>query len=394
MDTAFSHALRVVVCQSCGGAVHGVAAGGEARCSVCDATTELPARDEAPLGAGLSRLDEDERLTRLAAQDPTPPSLPPAVEPLARDGVLIAARAAEAFDEWQLSRVALKGGAAAAEERFFTITLLLAPHMAQQGDDLMLRAVLETALDLLPSPSAKQVVRALAAREAARLDDLPAAEEWFAPCDEASPDLRADSAYRVTAAYLATHKRQFERVLDVLGETGGAVPMSDDLVALGAVLRANALERTDRLDAAVGELAATMEAFPDGAARIEHIVRSQGDLNACRRSYVPARSRIDGTGGAVGSRGGASPKGTTGSAPVLPRPLKKALPWLLVSVVFLGLYGGTAPTVTTSSGQRIDVFFLVLALSFALPGAFLLWRGFRRHEPPRGKGGSTGSAGA
>ncbi|MBW2454988.1 MAG: hypothetical protein JRI68_10775 [Deltaproteobacteria bacterium] len=384
MDTAFSHALRVVVCPSCGGAVHGLAAGGESRCSVCDATLALPPRDEAPIGVGLTQLTEADRLARLEGQDPSPPPLAPAIEPLVEDGVLIPARAAEAFNEWQLSRAALDGGAAAAEARFFGITLLLARHMAQQGDDLMLRALLETAIDLLPSPSSKQVVRSMAAREAARLGDLPAAEEWFAPCDAASTDLCADSAYRCTAAYLATHKRQFERVLAVLGAKTGLVPICDDLKPLCAVLRANALERLDQVSAAVAALEATMREVPEGPAAIGEIVRAHSDLAACRRSYVPARARVDGGSVFPGPKDAQLGQDQGGAG----RPVgtgRKALPWLVISVAFLVLYGVTDAGATTSGGQRIDVFFLVLSLSFASVG-FLFWRKSRRGSgPPQGK---------
>ena len=47
---------------------------------------------------------------------------------------------------------------------------------------------------------------------------------------------------------------------------------------------------------------------------------------------------------------------------------------MILSVAFLVLYLVTEPDSTTSSGQRIDVFFFVLAVSFALPVGFLLWK--------------------
>jgi hypothetical protein len=373
MDTAFSHALRIVVCQSCGGAVHGKAEGGEAKCSVCEEAVELPPRDETAHSAGPTGIDEDARIARLREQDPSTPVLVAAIEPLVQDGELIADRAADAFAEWQLSRAALAGGAAAAEERFFGITLLLARHMARQGDDLMLRAVLETTLDLLPSPSRQQVIRGMTAREAARVGDRPASEDWFAPCDPMSFDLGADSAYRCTAAYLATGKRQFERVIAVLGARAGAVPICDSLDPLCAVLRANARERMGDLGEATDELVAAMGRRPNGPAIIEQVVRSHGDLSACRRSYVSARAKVDG--GKVLKRAGRRPGRARAASPQRSTSTRrKALPWLVLSVAFLVLYLVTEPDSTTSGGQRIDVFFFVLAVSFALPVCVLLWK--------------------
>ncbi|RLB59870.1 MAG: hypothetical protein DRI90_14905 [Deltaproteobacteria bacterium] len=373
MDTAFSHALRIVVCQSCGGAVHGAAEGGKATCSVCEEAVELPPRDEAEHGAGLPVIDEAQRLARLREQDPSAPALAPAIEPLVHGGELIADRAADAFTEWQLSRAALAGGAAVAEDRFYGTTLLLARHMARQGDDLMLRAVLETALDVLPSPSRKQVIRGMTAREAARLGDLPASEDWFAPCDPRSYDLHADSAYRCTAAYLATVKRKFEGVLTVLGPQAGALPMCDNLDPLCAVLRANAHERLGDLGKATAELSSAMERMPDGPELIEQIVRSHADLAACRRCYVSARSKIDGS-TVIKKAGKGAAAARAGSPPPPASTRRRALPWMILSVAFLVLYLVTEPASTTSSGQRIDVFFFVLAVSFALPVCFLLWK--------------------
>ena len=77
-----------------------------------------------------------------------------------------------------------------------------------QGDDLQLRAVLETALEVLASPSYRQVLRCTLSLEAARVGDVAAAREWLAPCDAQAYDLAADSAYRHAAAYLATRERQ------------------------------------------------------------------------------------------------------------------------------------------------------------------------------------------
>jgi hypothetical protein len=361
MNTAFSHALRVVVCTSCGEAVHGSPAGGEVTCPLCEAA------------AGLSQLGEEERVERLRQQHRRPVELPADLEHLVDGGRLVGERLADALAVWQQRRRELAAGEGSAESPFYALTLLLHDHMRGQDDDLQLRAVLESALETLPSPPYRQVLRCALALEAARVGDVAGAEDWLAPCERRPYDLVADSAYRHAAAYVATLEGQWARALEVLGASGQDVPVAADRDVACTLLRANAHERLGRVDDAVEELSAGMLRSPDGAAAFGRARKEEGGVQLCRRSFQSARSRIERARSiAPGER--EPPRRQRRMS----RTLRVALPWLGGALACLVAALAIGPSVTLGGGQRLDMLFFALALSLSLPAVALLLKRARR----------------
>jgi hypothetical protein len=370
MNTAYSHALRCIICPSCGDVVHGPLDGGTQRCGLCDEEVPFGARNERQIGSGMTQVTETARLDLLETQDRRPEPAPPAIVHLIQAGALDETKVLDALKVWQDARAALAAGEGDAEERFYQLTRLLHRHMTGQDDDLQLRAVLETAIEVTPSPHYRQLLLGLLAREAALVDDLSAADEWLALCDPRAHNLHADSAYRYAAAYVATTRRKYDNVLEVLGTSGYDVPLTDDHDAVCCVLRANAYERLGRLDEAVKELVAGMVRLDDGPKVCEQLVRQHGELSPCRKSLRCAIDEVD---------------KPVVAEPVDPaaewrvgRSFRVALPWVLASLVFLTLWATTDATSTTSTGQRIDSFFLVVSLSLLLPATLVFWRRYRR----------------
>jgi hypothetical protein len=367
MNTAFSHALRVTICVSCGAANHASPEGGELCCGVCQDVGQLaPRLDSDAAEHGLS---EDERLEKLRAADPGPLPMPADVSALTRGGVLAPDHAADAMAAWQETRRSLRLEVnEVLETRFYFLTRLLYEHMLAQDDDLQLRGVIETALDTATTRRLRQVFRCMLACEAARVDDLTGAEDWLAPCDPRSTDIHTDTVYRYTAAYVASHKRQFDRVLTLLGTRSGDIPIATSFWAICSVLRANAHERRGALDDAVVELADAMARVDGGAAIIETMIRSS-DLTLCRQSFVRARGSLPPP--------AAQPSDDAAPANVRRR-WRSIAPWLALSLGFGVLAAFTDASATTTAGQRLDMFFLAMSASFALPLLAMAYKARRR----------------
>ena len=359
MNTAFSHALRVVICPACGEAVHGSPAGGTVPCPLCEADVHLPPRDEQPLPEGLTRGSESERLERLREQDRSSVELPSDLSHLASARSLVPERLGDALTAWQELRRRLQAGDGAAEDAFYGLTLLLQRHMTGQDDDLQLRAVLETALEVLASPSYRQVMRCSLALEAARVDDIAAARDWLAPCDPRAYDVTADGGYRHAAAYIATRERNPQRVIEVLGPRGRDVPIAADRDVVCTLLRAHAYERLGRMADALDELAEGMVRVPDGIAAFDSVWQQHHDLDLCRGSYHRAREHVRATMRAPAER--------------RRRARRRALPWIALALASFAVALWIDPSLRIG-GQRLDMLFFVLALSFAVPVLVLVLR--------------------
>ena len=151
------------------------------------------------------------------------------------------------------------------------------------------RALFESTLDALRDPSQKQVIRCNLARSSARAGDMQSAQVWFGACDPRSADLQADTAYRVTYAYLATAHGDFRSVLGALGPAPESVPVALPSRLQIAVLRANAIERSGDVNTAVAQLVAEARALPGGREAIPEIAEASAQLQLCPQSIPLAR---------------------------------------------------------------------------------------------------------
>ncbi len=282
MNTLYSHAIRVLVCQSCGAPFDATIAGGQIRCTYCSATNVVTRRDESAdrtraqeaLGATIS---ESERHAQLRLQDQGPESVPESLVPWMTGATLNPQFLPQAQQDWQFARQQLAAASTAFNitERFFWLTVLLVDHVEPRQQ----RALLETAAELLSDTRHRHVVRCMLARRAAQYGDSQGAAAWLSTCNARSTDLVMDTAFRYASATLAAAQNDAAKIFELLGHRAGDVPLADRQQFACDLLRAHALELSGRAREASVELRAWIERF--GAEAVEGAIRNHAPLRLC-----------------------------------------------------------------------------------------------------------------
>ena len=142
----------------------------------------------------------------------------------------------------------------ASEDHFFTLTCYLHRKHALKNEQYLVRALLESTVEATTKPIYRQLLRCMLARNAARLGDVVAANDWLAPCNARPLDLYMESAYRLSLAAVDTTLGNFQRVLALLGQEAGVLPIASSYEDLCDLYRANALEQMGYLEAAIEQL--------------------------------------------------------------------------------------------------------------------------------------------
>ncbi len=260
MTTVHSHDIRVLLCNHCGAPLDAPTTGGTATCSYCGAANVVTVRDErAELAAAQSgpQLDEAVRFDRLRNQASAPMEPPASLRSYLVAGKLPHQYVDHALAEWRQTRDEVQaGGDYPSQERLYFLAVLLAGSFLRQRDEQRRRGVIESTLELLPSARHRQMLRGMLSRDAARAGDLQAAEDWLAPIEPYSDDIYVDSSYRISKAYLATVRGDWDQVVGLLGSSPEERPVAVTLADLAAVLRANAIERQGNVAAAAASLRA------------------------------------------------------------------------------------------------------------------------------------------
>ncbi len=289
--TIYSHALRILTCVRCGAPLEASAAGGQFTCQYCGAASSFSRRDEsADLSAArageAAQISEQERYARLRQQDRQPAPLPDGIAALLVDGHLPSERVARAEAEWRDVRgqMAISPSFPVCE-RFFHLTVLLAPHF----DERRRRAALETAVELLPDAGHRHVLRCMLAREAAKAGDDAAAESWLAAVNPRPTDLEQDTAYRLAAATLASARKDHRRVAELLGFRREDVPLENRSEVACWILRIDALEHLGREADAIAEMNDLVKQW--GVDRMRHAIELHRPLSLCARSFGEASRR-------------------------------------------------------------------------------------------------------
>lgn len=295
--TLFSRELRLLLCPQCGAPIEGAIAGGSVTCRYCNANAVVAPRDESrdkAIAAVQSPVSEAERFQRLREQDHKPMLPPPALQHLVVNGSLPPELVPQALSEFQRARQEVTSGAGSfgATERLYFSTLLLYGTLSRQRKDAEVRGLLETARDALTDPRHRQVLHGMLARNAARVGDLPAAEEWLRLCNTRAADIQMDTAYRFSRAYVSTKAGDLQTVLQALGTRIDDVPIADGQDEICALLRANALERTGQLQQAVEQIVQISSGEPGRPQLIEQILASNPELSLCQQSFPAARMQM------------------------------------------------------------------------------------------------------
>ncbi len=293
-DRRFSTQLRALLCERCGAPLSVAFDGGAVACGYCSARNVVSARPRgaSASGAGVS-LDvrPSESAALLDGLDAEAKARAEAsIAHLILGPALNPAKIDEAFATYQLTRQEVaRSGRPAAHQRLLRLTLLIADDLGAAGEEERRRALLETSLELLTAPPHRQVVLCLLAIAAVHAHEVESAEQWLAPCDPASDDLDAASAFRHARALLDTVAGDHDQVLRRLGGSDGAVPIARRHQAVCALMRANALERKGRLEDAVAVLRHRMAEEPGmGRRAMAAHVRRHAWLDLCPMSLPKA----------------------------------------------------------------------------------------------------------
>jgi hypothetical protein len=132
------------------------------------------------------------------------------------------------------------------------------------------------------------VLLCMMARQAARAGEMEAAEEWLADCDPRSADIYMDTSWRYARGFIDTIRRDYQKVLAVLGSTFDDVPIADAFDYSCAVLRANAHEKLGDAATAAQELRIAMSRTRASPRVMLEIVRNQPQLDLVPRSLPAA----------------------------------------------------------------------------------------------------------
>jgi hypothetical protein len=296
--TAYGYDMRVLSCAQCAAPIEGTLHGGAIACQYCHANNQITARDERldhQLIQAAPQMTEAQRFERLRQQDGQPLVPPPAFMPFLEGGGLQDHNIPAMLQQWKMAKDELaRGGGFQVAERLYFATLMLRGPMSKQGQDLHVRAMIETALERMTEPRHRNVLHGFLARDATRLGDPEAGEKWLALMTPHSDDLHIDSAYRITRACVSTAKQDFNTVLAVLGQRKDDVPISDGQDELAAVLRANAFERQGRGQEAVQHLQQIMIS-PGHAQLVGKIIEGNAALQLCPHSYPQAAQAAQNT---------------------------------------------------------------------------------------------------
>lgn len=255
VTSVFAFDARVLLCPRCGAPVHVSAVGGSFTCEYCRSLIVVQPRSE-PAATGQA-VAEDQRIRELVRQmgahADASQNWPPDFAEVARVGATDQ-NLAHVLAMWQSYCDRAKAGDPAAGEFAVMLTAPLSNYFGLHAQDERRRALFESTLEALPSPAHQEVMRCRLSRAALKAGEVDAARAWLASCDPAPLDLDADSEYRVSAAFVATFDHDFDRVLTLVGHAHGSIPVSVSSRALVVMLRANAFEKSGRLDEAVAAL--------------------------------------------------------------------------------------------------------------------------------------------
>jgi hypothetical protein len=257
----FSVEFPQLTCDHCGADFEVSATTTEVRCSHCRAISAVSLRPLLGGGAAFQgKLPGARELTsafrrKLLAQRATV-VIPPDLAPLFHEGRLRPSRLEEAESRWreEVRRVAEGDDERSFRLMLLTTTILSASKEPGTAARRHARAMLETSLRVMRSPSYLLRLRCTVAILAAESGDFEAAATWLSRCDPRTDELAAYSALVLANAKIANLRGDFEETVRLLGPSESDAPVSLQTRVVVALIRAAALERLGREGEAVASL--------------------------------------------------------------------------------------------------------------------------------------------
>ncbi len=285
--------VRVRPCLSCGKPIVVGDRATTARCTSCGREQAVPEVRVVSLGRTAETL-ESARLDQLRQQLDDPWVLPAGVVEFAEVLTTEVARAHRAWVE-RLERVQQDPHHDEAAHELLNITSSVADAARRvagsDGGSLARRAYWEATTEALWASPLRAFGLNVMVNGSVVTDACDDARAWLDRMDPNSSDLLADSCYRLSSVVLALKQRDYERVLQLLGRTPGAVPVHASMRTSAAVNQADALEHLGDLTGAVNVLVHESERKHSSLVAIARHVHERSKLVQCQRSFPIAMER-------------------------------------------------------------------------------------------------------
>jgi len=294
-NNAYTTQLRALLCPSCGAPVTTPPQGGSFQCGYCRAVGSFAARfDTRAQVAPPSPAEEQARLEKLRFQYAQGHLASPYSTFVAPQELtfLVELRPPNSwgpwFEAWK-SAVALLSQQPTEhnQRRIFWLTQLTRTPVLNLGstDPVRARAIRETALELLPDPGHKHLLRCSLSSAACLQGDLPSAEQWLGGCDPYPGNLTLDTDYRISSSWLHIAHRRWQAILDTLGNQPNVIPIDYGRDFLAGLIRVHACEELGYPQAADGQLGYWFEQEKKMSGPvILAILKSNAPLGLCRRT--------------------------------------------------------------------------------------------------------------
>jgi hypothetical protein len=275
--SAFSTEVRLLLCPRCGAPASVPPTGGTLHCAYCGATAVVAGRIDSFAGGLLSPEQERARIQRLWQQlrdeDAGGVADVYGIQNVLSDVLhLVPLQGADLRGPWQeawaVARGRLQGeGSIEAQRRVYWLAVV---GVNSDFEATHMRAILETALELLPDPGHHHVIRCVLSGLANRMGDSASAERWLAGCDPTPDNVSLDSAYRLGLAPILTRRQDWPRLLALVGAHPNELPLDGARRDAFKYFRVHALEALGHHEQAAEQLAGLMQS-PGAAQGFERL---------------------------------------------------------------------------------------------------------------------------
>ncbi|MBU1238300.1 hypothetical protein KKF84_07690 [Myxococcota bacterium] len=258
-ENAFNYTLRVLLCSQCGASISLPREGNVATCEFCN--TEMLIETETPRANPLetARLDEVVLMKSWWSQVTKPTreqsrytmEWPPELEWTKRS---TPDKARQAFEEAFAAERLNHEQDFTHQMRLTFLACVLSNHYMFTQETFSARAILDTTLNHVMDPGFRQILFARMVRCAAFAQDHESAAHWLDELDCASPILSLHNEYMAAVAFECFARGDMEGILESLGQTDIAVPITPESGTLLGIMRIHALDELGRRDDAIAEM--------------------------------------------------------------------------------------------------------------------------------------------
>jgi hypothetical protein len=294
-SNAYTTQLRALLCPTCGAPITTPPQGGQYQCGYCRTVGSVGARvDARQRVAPPSPAEEQARFAKLRFQFEQGHLASPYSSYVVPQDLthLVKLRPPHSWGPWfeawkhAVALLAQQPNDQNQKRVAWLATLTSTPVLALSSTDpTRARAIRETALELLPDPGHKHLMRCALASAACLQGDRASAEQWLAACDPYPGNIILDTSYRVSSSFLHIAQGRWGAVLETLGNQPGVIPIDHGRDMIAGLLRVHACEELGYPQAAEGQLRYLFEQEKrlDGPVLLA-IMKANAPLNLCRRT--------------------------------------------------------------------------------------------------------------